>query len=325
MTDPLELLWPLTDAPNPIVAAHVIAAWPSDIHQRLVGLGFLHPAENAERVLCPECHSHIEEVLAIPGPNGSTRFVVPCPEVHRADVPAGALQQWTVDLAAIAAALAKCLSLTGKCTELVPGRLWRLGRTKWQGTSRDVLLARGLQWDDGDAIRGAAVHSRKPILFVPLRRPPDGVWRRIPPILALSHVAMLVNDQIEVESLEIAAAIHDADALAASDSVPALTQQQLSQMIRQQIKAEAKTHLTDDIMIAAYRQCQSVRAAADFLTQETQQVVSKDRVQRAITRAGGPGEVLNSADSDSIVRGVASQDRDKHGKPIVQSQRPKEK
>lgn len=325
MTDPLNYLWPLVDSANPTVPAHVVATWPSGVHERLVGVGFLRPAENAERVLCPECQSHIEEVLAIPGPNGSTRFVVPCPEVHRADVPAGALQQWTVDLAAIAAALAKCLSLTGKCTELVPGRLWRLGRTKWQGTSRDVLLARGLQWDDGDGIRGVAVRSRKPIVFVPLRRPSDEVWRRIPPMLVLSHVAMLVNAQIEVESLEIAAAVHDADALSASDSVPALTQQQLSQMIRQQIKAEAKTHLTDDVYIAAYRQCQSVREAAAYLTRETHQEVSKDTVQRAITRAGGAAAVLNATDSDSIVRGVASQDRDKHGKPIVQSKRPKEK
>jgi hypothetical protein len=325
MTDPLELLWPLVDSAETTVAAHVVAMWPSGVHQRLIGLGFLRPAENAERILCPECHSHIEEVSAISGPNGSTRFVVPCPEVYRAHVPAAALQQWTVDLATIAAALANCLSLTGKCTELVPGRLWRLGRTKWQGTSRDVLLARGLQWDDGDVVRSAAVRNRKPILFVPLCRPPDEVWRRVPPILVLSHVAMLVNDQIEVESLEIAAAVHDADTLAASDSVPALTQQQLGQMIRQQVKAEAKTHLTDDVYIAAYRQCQSVREAAAFLTRETHQEVSKDMVQRAVTRAGGPVAVLNSTDSDSIVRGVASQNRDKRGKPIVQSQRRKEK
>jgi hypothetical protein len=136
---------------------------------------------------------------------------------------------------------------------------------------------------------------------------------------------MLVNDQLEVESLEIAAAIHDADALAASASPIQLTQQDLTRMIRQQVKAEAKTTLTDAVYIAAYRQCQSVREAAAFLTRETQREVSKDEVQRAVTRAGGAAAVLSATDSDSIVRGVASQDRDKHGKPIVQSQRPREK
>lgn len=325
MTDPLDFLWPLVDAPNLTLPSHVVTTWPSDVHMRLIGLGFLRAAENADRVLCPECHSHIEEVLAIPGPNRSTLFVVPCPEVHRADVPSRALQQWSVDLAAVAAALARCLSLTGKCTELLPNRLWRLGRTKWQGTSRDVLLARGIHWDDGDSLRSAALRNRKPILFVPLRRPPDEVWRRVPPILVVSHVARLVNDQIEVESLEIVAAVHDADVLAANVSFPAMTQQQLSQLIRQLIKADAKTHLTDDVYIAAYRQYQSVREAAAFLTRETHQEVSKDTVQRAVTRAGGAAAVLNAIDSDSIVRGVASQDRDKHGQPIIQSQRPTEK
>jgi hypothetical protein len=125
--------------------------------------------------------------------------------------------------------------------------------------------------------------------------------------------------------LEIAAAIHDADALAASASPIQLTQQDLTRMIRQQVKAEAKTTLTDAVYIAAYRQCQSVREAAAFLTRETQREVSKDEVQRAVTRAGGAAAVLSATDSDSIVRGVASQDRDKHGKPIVQSQRPREK
>jgi len=238
----------------------------------------------------------------------------------RAEVPSAALRQWSVDHAALAAALLISLALTGNFKELVASRLWRLGRTQWQDKSRDVLFARGLHWDDGATVRTTVVRGRKPIVFVPLRRPPDEFWRTVPPLLVLSHVAMLGDGRIEVESLEIAAAIHDADAQAASALGSPLTKEGLKQMIRQQVKAEGKTSLTDAAYVEAYRQCGSVREAAAFLTQETNQDVSKDQVQRALTRTGGAAAVLNSEDSNSVVRGVASQRRDKHGKPLPQSQ-----
>ncbi len=322
MTDPLELLWPLVDAPDSLVAAHVVAGWPAGVHTRLLELGMLRPAADASRVLCPECGEHLEEVLAIDGPGGRTRFVIPCPAVMRADVPSAALKQWTVDHTHLATVLASTLALTGKCAELVPGRLWRLGRTQWNGTSRDVLLARGLHWSDGETVRGVLVRSRKPIVFVALKRPPSEFWRTVPPVLVLPHVAALGDAKIEIETMEIAAAILDADASASAPLIPNVSQEVLKQMIRQQVKAEMKTQLNDDIYLAAYRQCGSVREAAAFLSAETDREVTKDQVHRALARAGGAAAVLNADDSDSVVRAVASHDRDKHGKPLIRAQPP---
>ncbi len=320
VTDPLEFLWPLADAPDPTVSSHVAESWPAGVREQLVALGVLHEAERAERVRCPECHEHVEEVLAIAGSGGKPRFVIPCPEVLRAEVPSAALRQWRVDHGTLVSALASTLSLTGKSKELVVDRLWRLGRTKWNDQSRDVLFARGLHWEDGASVRATLVRSRKPIVFVPLRRPPDEFWRTIPPVLVLSQVAMFGDECIDIESMEVAAAIHDADALATSKKDISLTADDLKCMIRQQVKAEGKMNLTDDAFVAAYRQCGSVREAATFLTCETGQDVSKDKVQRALTREGGAAAVLNSEDSDSVVRGVASQRRDKRGKPLLHSQ-----
>ena len=322
MIDPLECLWPLADAPDPIISAHIAELWPEGVHQQLIALGLLHEAERAERVRCPECHEHEEEVLAVSGPGGKTRFVISCPKVLRAEVPPTALQQWRVDHSVLVSSLASTLSLTGKPKELVADRLWRLGRTKWNDQSRDVLYARGLHWKDGASVRAELVRSRKPIVFVPLRRPPNEFWRTIPPVLVLSHVAMFGDGCIDIEALEVAAAIHDADALATSDREIVLTEDGLRRMIRQQVKAEEKMNLTDDAFVAAYRHCKSVREAAAFLTREAHQDVSKDKVQRALTRAGGAAAVLNSEDSNSVVRGVASQRRDTRGKPLLHSQTP---
>jgi len=97
------------------------------------------------------------------------------------------------------------------------------------------------------------------------------------------------------------------------------TAEQLKLMIRRQVKAEGKTSLADGVFVQAYRYCGSVREAAAFLSRQTGQEVSKDQVQRALTRAGGAAAVLDAVDSDSIQHGVASQRRDRFGKRLPQS------
>lgn len=58
---------------------------------------------------------------------------------------------------------------------------------------------------------------------------------------------------------------------------------------------------------------------APFSTCQAGREVSKDQVSRALKRAGGAAAVLNAEDSDSVVRGVASQRRDRFGKRLPQS------
>jgi len=240
--------------------------------------------------------------------------------VLRACVPTQALHQWAIYFGGLANALASTLGLSGRCTELVADRLWRLGRTDWQGASRDVMFARGLGWEDAATVRAEIVRGRKPIVFVPLRLPPNGFWlQRVLPVLVLSQFVALYDNQIEVEALAIATAIHDADAATSVDGLVTVTEQQLKLMIRQQIKAENKAELTDDILVAAYRHCGAYRSAAEYLSHQTDQVVTKDKVGRAVKRAGGALAVFNSGDSDSVVRGVASQRCDKKGKILLQT------
>jgi hypothetical protein len=307
MKEALDWLWPLVEAPQPVVPAHVLASWPAGVHERLVDLGFLTRTTDADRVLCPECQGHIEEVIACDGPDGRARYFVLCEEVVRAEVPPEARRRWQVNLDAVASALATALGLTGRCLELLPQRLWRLGATKWQATPRDVLLVRGLHWPDARAVAAEIGKRRKPIVFVPRVKPPDDLWQRCrPPVVLLSQIATLSDTAIDIEPLEIVAAIQDAETQAASE-LTVVSQEKLKRMIRQQVKAEGKTTLTDDIFVAAYRQHGSLRKAAAFLSQETGQNVSKDQVHRAVQRAGGATAVFNAQSSASIRRGVASQ------------------
>jgi hypothetical protein len=319
--DPLEWLWPLADAPVPTVGTHHTAGWPDDVLDRLTELGLLVECELAARVLCPECRDHYEEVLACEGPGRATYSFIVCPELHRVRVPRDARRQWSVSFAGLTSGLAVVMKLTGKVTELAPGRVWRLGRTTWHGESRDVVLARGLNWCDAASLRAAITRSRKPVVFVPHAKPLADFWSgRVPPVIALNQIATDSPGGIDIDPLEILTAVRDADAMQSEAANPSLTTEQLTLLIRRQIKAEHKSELTDDVYLAAYRQHGSMRKAAEFLSNETGTTISKDQVQRAVTRAGGAAEVLNAEDSDSVVRPVASRSRDRRGKSVIQSQ-----
>lgn len=319
MTGPLDYLWPLLEAKHPIVAAHVVAGWPAGVHERLVGQGLLVRAEDAQRVLCPECHEHFEEIIASDGLEGSARLFVPCPRFLRARVPPEARWQWQANLDGLVAKLALTLGLTGRPAELLPRRLWRLGRTEWQGRRRDVLFARGLGWEDAAGVQSAIVRTHRPIVFVPRNNPEGDFWtRRVPPVLVLAHVATLGEQGLDVDRLEIVAAIQETE-LRQTDQIAVVNQEQLKLMVRQQVKAEGKTSLTDEVLLQAYRHCGSVREAAAFLSRETGREVSKDQVHRALKRAGGAAAVFDVEDSDSVQRGVASQGRDRFGKRLPQS------
>ena len=308
MTDPLELLWPLVDVPTAMVKAHDADTWPAGVHQRLVTLSFLRETGNAESILCPECRNHVEEVIAIPGPGGRSRYVIPCPEVLRVVVPPAALCQWIVDLGQIARTLAGTLQLSGRCTELATGRIWRLGRWTYQGVQRDLLLAGGLGLSDAEQYRRAISGAHRPVLFVGSRMANPDFWNgRVPPQILLSEVTTLIEDKIEIDVTQIIGLMHAADEQHASDAP--LTTEQFKQVVRQQVKAEGKTQLTDDILVAAYKNFGSYNKAVTGLAEQGCET-NRWAIERAVKRAGGPQAVMRGDDSESVVRTVASHRRD---------------
>ncbi|MEO2034849.1 MAG: hypothetical protein ABGZ35_22440, partial [Planctomycetaceae bacterium] len=74
--------------------------------------------------------------------------------------------------------------------------------------------------------------------------------------------------------------------------------------------AEIESMLTDDALAAAYAQHGSYREAADALSEQTGQPISKDKVYRAVQRRGGVRAVKSDTNSHSVRRTVASQRRD---------------
>jgi len=178
--DPLEIIWRCADTPEPLLAADEVCALAGTVFARLVRLGLLRQGETATNVTCDACtRQHVEEVFRVTYPDETTRFFIRCPEGGRVEVPRRRLLQWAVDYLPLLQALASSLSARGGLTEVVPGRVWNLGRAALAGRSRPVWVARGLAWPDAGRVAEALPKGRSPVLFF-LGQPPDGDLLEIP-------------------------------------------------------------------------------------------------------------------------------------------------
>lgn len=313
----LAFLLSHADSPEPMFIEFELCVWAQTPWDRIPVRQFFRQAENASVVSCPSCQDgHSEEVVLWRNPDGSCRPVIPCPESLYVEIRPEQLRQWTIDFDALASAVATALALGGERTVLVPGRLWRLGRTKWAGVKRDVVFACGLTGPDTANIVGPIGQATRPIVFVGTRVPAPGIWPgRVPPVLALAQFSTLRDGRLEMDHEAICSAITEAESAAASRT-SVFTVEQLKDVVRQQLKAEDRNHPPDEVFAEAYRREGSLRKAAKLLSQQTGREITKDQVQFAVRRLGGPTAVVRDRNSDSIVRSAAPQYRDRRGKRV---------
>jgi len=164
--DPFDLIWRVADSPQPTFSRDDVVALRGDKVERLTKLGVLREGKTVRHVSCDACaDGHTEAVTTIKYPDGNTRFFINCPGQGRVEVERHRLIRWSVDFEPILSALASALSVRGAPTEVVPTRVWNLGRASLVGKSRTVWVARGLTWPDADQIAGALPKGRSPVLF----------------------------------------------------------------------------------------------------------------------------------------------------------------
>lgn len=113
-----------------------------------------------------------------------------------------------------------------------------------------------------------------------------------PPEMSLPYQGQILSTVADVleSGGKLADELGALDELLNRQRTPALAQpveqRQVKKMVRQQVKAELKTHLDDDYLVAAYAQYGSYRKAAKALSVDGREV-SRDKVKRAVDRAGG--------------------------------------
>lgn len=141
--DPIDLFWRCVHAPHPVLTEDDLRTVPEASRDLLLGTGLLRPGPTARSVVCDACAGgHVEEVDQRRCGDGRTRFFIACPESGRVEVAPDRLRQWVPDYAQVTDMLASALACSGTCDDVVPDRLWNVGRATLAGQSRPVWLAR---------------------------------------------------------------------------------------------------------------------------------------------------------------------------------------
>lgn len=309
MTDAFKDLCLLMDMDNPRISAYEASMWLDDGFEKMLAQGFLQLAENSEYVTCPDCFDHKEEVVCRDYPGGIVRWFIPCPKHGRVEIQPDELRQWRINLSTVAQTIASQLSLKGNCTEVAPGHVWRLGRWKEPGGVRDILFAVGLNTVNAENCRRAITEARRPMVLIPQSMPAEHFWiGSTPPTISLYAAAEFQDDRIVIDAEYVLDVVRQENLEPAFGE--ALSPEQLQLMIRKLIRTEGQVKVDDEILLKALQTCGSVRKAAKFLTEQTNQPISKDKVQRAIDRAGGLASVATDRDSNSVVRSRGKDRRD---------------
>lgn len=209
MRDLLSMVLTRADAPESRFSGDEVVAWPPGALQRLLHAGLIREVENATSVACDACaDAHVEEVVLIKGARETTpRAYIPCPENERVRVPLERLRQWEVDFAGLAAAVARAMDLAGAPEEIIPGRVWFIGKTTLAALSREVFLARGLSWRDARDILGKSHRlnaAKTALVFVPGHVPAFSTWNGDPPaVVALKPIMTLTAVRVTVDTVHL--------------------------------------------------------------------------------------------------------------------------
>ncbi|MCW2892954.1 MAG: hypothetical protein JWO75_2443 [Actinomycetia bacterium] len=146
MNDPLDILWASLDTELPVYCGDAVRAWPEGVFEWLSGSELISPADIASHVACPSCPDrHVEEVLSREMPDGSAGFFIACPQCFRVSISMDLLRQWKPNYKLLARRLKEVLGMTGRATERIDERLWRLAAPAVHAALREARRASFVQ------------------------------------------------------------------------------------------------------------------------------------------------------------------------------------
>lgn len=188
---------------------------------QLEGAGLVRRIEDAEWAHCTAC-GDAEDVHFMPNAPEPYPYIW-CQDLGLLRVEPERLQQWKPDVGRLAEALAAAFLCAGRVEELVPGRIWLLGRTVVGGRPREVFFGRQLAQHDGAAVVGGCrrfLAGVAPVVLAAGVIPEPAIWSGDPPpVLALPSVVTLEGDCVVADRAYLESAL----ATTASPAVAATT------------------------------------------------------------------------------------------------------
>jgi hypothetical protein len=225
VNDSLTAFWIRADLEHPVFGSDEVRCWPANIRYLLESRCLIRLGENLKIIECDACgERHIEEVEFLTEPPGSKpRAYISCPEAGRVSVELERLQQWSVDLEAVAQTVAEVLDLRDRIVSITPGRVWLLGTRKFVERMRDVFLLRGLHWLDSRRVLESAMRLNQspcPLILCLNRFPDDPEWQeRNRVVYSLAETSWLDNPRFALAD-QISAVLNEHAGPRESDPLP---------------------------------------------------------------------------------------------------------
>lgn len=244
LPDPLSIIWRCGDLPDPVLTGDEVGCLSAPVFGCLVSFGFLRQARTARHVTCLDCaEQHVEEVWSEKCPDGCMRFFIRCPENGRIEVSRERLLQWAIDYTPLRQALMSAFSASGDPEEVLPGRIWHLGRAAIGGRSRTLWMVRALSWSDSQRMVEALPKGKSPVLFFQ-GQPPMAGLTNIPPesIIDLTAIVRIEHDQLVIDRSAVDAQLGYVDTLQPEKKTPPKKRATRATLI-DAIKKELKNHL----------------------------------------------------------------------------------
>jgi hypothetical protein len=150
----LEEILIRVDLERPSFTSDHLRRMPNSEWRSILDSALVVETELAAAVECDGCfEGHDADVHFAPAVGGTPpRPYVVCPESGVTWIERERLRQWSVDVPQLVERLARALGCSGRTEELVPGRLWLLGRVSAKGGVRELFFGRALAARDGASV-----------------------------------------------------------------------------------------------------------------------------------------------------------------------------
>lgn len=206
-----SILLALDHARVPSWTQYRMRDWPTGEFERCLASGLFLPQEPTDQIPCTVC-GEIVDVLRFTKPNGEIEACLKCSLCGNHRVPFAMAGRWELNLSRFVMLLATALDAAGGTQMLVRDRVWRLGKCRLAGSSRNAYLARRLQHRDAREVIEAASFPPGAVLFVPRVGPwPELRIEPLPLLIPLNevldwHDSRFVFDRLHVEGQLVAKA-----------------------------------------------------------------------------------------------------------------------
>lgn len=171
-TDPWLEYLALSEWDRMALVADRIRCWPDGALAEFLRLGLLRETTPLEALDCSECPGETCDILYLKNPvTGLVDIRLLCPHCGPVEMTLDELRRWSIEWLALVQFLAEGLSLRGGYAEVVPNRLWQLGKAYWSGRPASVFVGRALHRSDVPDLISHMSHFTNALFLVPKRTP----------------------------------------------------------------------------------------------------------------------------------------------------------